>query len=93
MKRNIYFSTPLAVSAVSTGKFEQWNQKYKETCFFKSLKEMCGIDIPGIKGVKQEQHLANGRPYKETIYSKKRRGHVDEIHYRVAQLNKIDFRW
>ena len=49
MKRNIYFSTPLAVSAVSTGKFEQWNQRYKETCFFKSLKEMCGIDIPDKK--------------------------------------------
>ena len=60
---------------------------------FLSLKEIDGIDILGIKGVKQEQHLANGRPYKETIYSKKRRGHVDEIHYRVAQLNKIDFRW
>ena len=63
---------PFTISAVSTSRSEPWNQIYEEACLFLSLKEFGCIDISGIKGGKQEQHLDNGQPYKETITGKRK---------------------
>ncbi|OEU12801.1 hypothetical protein FRACYDRAFT_244076 [Fragilariopsis cylindrus CCMP1102] len=79
---------PFAISAVSTGKSEPWNQIYKEACLFLSLSWLYRYFRykRSQTGTALEQWTAIQRNYR-----KKKRGHVDETHYRVAQLIVVDF--